>query len=241
MPDQAFINNVLRKIFPEALPEREFVLKTYSAFSKFGFRDKNTIACVGVCRDEFTNSLIQAIQLAWGETFDLSSLAGMLFLGKTGFIAAHTHSPIVNGRERYIYYVLPHIAVSSDGRIGSLQRPGIDAPSTACGALLAFQAELARGAINLDLNFDDLEQSLLKRKLMARIPPESVPDLLSLTRTAHDIILNDLEHMVSLTVDPEKSDYAIVSGIHVHGPDANYISPGSMYAVVQGERKQAFL
>ena len=241
MPDQAFIQNVLTKIFPGALPEREFVLKTYSALAKFGFRDKNTIACVSVCRDEFTNSLIQAIQLAWGETFDLSSLAGMLFLGKTGFIAAHTHSPVINGRERYVYYVLPHIAVSAEGAIGSLQRPGIDSPSTACGALLAFQAELASGGLNLELQFDDLEQSLLKRKLSTRIPDGKVPGLLELTQLAHTVILEDLEHMIELTVDPGKSDYAVISGVHVHGPDANYVAPGTYYAVVQGERIQVSL
>lgn len=59
----------------------------------------------------------------------------MLFLGKTGFLAAQHHAPNEEGRERYVYFALPHIGVDAKGEIGRHDRPGRLQPSHACGAL----------------------------------------------------------------------------------------------------------
>ncbi len=85
--------------FPRALPEGDFLQRSYDALQGHGFSDKNSIACVSVCRDEITRSLVDGIQKIWGEAFNFSSLGGMLFLGKTGFNAAHRHAPLYQGRE----------------------------------------------------------------------------------------------------------------------------------------------
>ena len=42
-----------------------------------------------------------------------------------------------NSRERYIFFSFPHVAVDSSGGLGSIQRPGREACSSACGALKA--------------------------------------------------------------------------------------------------------
>ena len=40
-------------------------------------------------------------------------------------------------KERYIFFSFPHVAVDPNGGLGSIQRPGREACSSACGALKA--------------------------------------------------------------------------------------------------------
>lgn len=217
------------------MSEADFVKSSYASLSQYGFSGENTIACVGVCRDEITRSLVNEIQTVWGEAFNFSSLGGMLFLGKTGFSAAHHHAPVVDGRERYVYVAMPHIAIDAEGTVGVCYRPGRHEKSGACGALIAFQQNMGDRSFSFSPDPDDVEQSLLKQRLFRKIAYGETPDLVELTRLAYDVILEDLEHMISLTVNPSTSDYAILSGIQIHGPDKRQLVwPGMMAAVVNG-------
>ena len=234
--------NIAKPYFPHIMPEKEFVEQTYHALSHYGFSHANTIASVSVCRDEMTGSLLNLVEEKWGDVFNMSSLAGMLWLGKTGFSAAHQHSPRVHGRERYLYIVMPHMAIGSDGTMGLCYRPGRAGVSSACGALVGFQKELEDGHLNLETNPYDIEQSLLKQRLFRKIKYGQVPDLATLTKFTHEIILEDLQRMIELTVDPTKSDYAILTGIQLHAPDhTNYVSPSVLYAVVNEQKHEIHL
>lgn len=228
---------ILDKYFPNAKTTSEFIADSYKKLGQSGFNARNTIACAGGCRDELTRAFRIDIQEKWGEAFDFSGLGGMIFLGKTGFIAAHQHSPIVDGKERYVYFVMPHIGIGEDGEIGQCKRPGRPGTSGACGALMAFRQELTEGKLDLQLRADDLEQSLLKQRLIQKIPYGNVPDLIELTKLAHDAIREDLEAMIAKTVDQEKVDYAIFSGIHIHSPfTEDYIWPGIFYTSIEGRK-----
>lgn len=232
----------LQTYFPGALPEADFVSQTHQALQEFGFSAQNSIACISLCRDERTYPFILKIYETWGESFNFSSLAGMLFLGKTGLNAAYRHAPQEGGRERYVHFAMPHIALSDRGEVGLIQRPGQAQISGACGALLTFQAELSDGSLNLGLDPDDLEQSLLKQRLLKEIRYGDVPDLVTLTRLARQVILQDLERMISLMIDTATCDYAVLSGIEIHASDLNdYIWPAEMYAVVNGQRHELSL
>lgn len=244
--------NALNTHFPNALPEADYIAQTHQILAQHGFSADNTIACVGLCRDEITRSLLDIVQATWGEAFNFSSLGGMIFLGKTGFGAAHNHAPIVDGRERYLYITMPHIAISESGEIGACIRPGRAKPSGACGALMAFEQELNSGALseNMPLDMDDVEQSLLKQRMFEVIsnqpsgsgqqpptprdmnmpptteyrPPNT--DLVTITKLARTRALTDLRHTINQTVDPSTCDYAILSGIQIHGPNnAQYVCP----------------
>ncbi len=228
--------------FPKSISEDDFVEKSYRLLTSYGFQTGNTIACAGVCRDEITRSLIGKIQQAWGKAFNFSSLGGMLFLGKRGFSAAHHHAPIGNGRERYVYFSLPHIAIDDQGEIGVCSRPGRPGTSGACGALIALQKELLSGNVVYERDSDDLEQSMLKQRLLKKIRYGEVPDLVTLTRITYDQILEDLERMIKLTVKTSVSDYAVLTGIQIHGPNKDhYVWPGEMYAVIEGQRRELVL
>jgi hypothetical protein len=230
--------NVLNENFQGALPEKVFVEKTLGVLAGKGFTPENAIACVGVCRDEITQPFVEFVKEAWGEAFNFSSLAGMLFLGKTGFSAAQHHAPDEDGRERYVYFALPHIAIHEDGQIGVCRRIGRKEPSSACGALLAFQKEMESGSLNLGLDFDDVEQSLIRMRLLQEIPYGQVPDLPVLTKTTLKVIQKDLTRMIQLTVNTDRSDYAVLTGIQIHGPDRNYIWPDLCYSFVNGVQRE---
>ncbi|MEO8339230.1 MAG: hypothetical protein ABI604_05840 [Nitrospirota bacterium] len=227
----------LTREFPEAIPQDRFVARSYEELHRHGFRAENTIAFACVCRDEITLPLVEDIQRTWGEVFIFSSLGGMLTLGKTGFLAAQQHAPIEGGRERYVYYALPHIAIGAQGELGVYYRPGREKASHACGALVAFHHELASRSLQLALDPDDLEQSLLKQQLLRKLRYGDVPDLLALTKIAHAVILEELERMVHLTVDPTRSDYGVFTGIQIHAPEArHFVWPGAAYVMMGGKQ-----
>jgi hypothetical protein len=225
---------ILSKYFDKVYTEVDFVKKTYNALKKFGFTDENSIASVCVCRDEISQYIRSIIKHTWGEAFNFSSLAGMFTAGKTGLKAAMHHAPRVDGKERYVYYVIPHIAINEEGKTGFCKRRGIKEDSSACGALCLFLDELRQGKLHITIDEEDIEESLIKRRLLKEIPYGHVPDLLELTKITRKVIQTDLEHVLEKIVDIKKSDYAIMTGIQIHGPDSNYIWPAECYAVVNG-------
>lgn len=228
--------------FANALPAEEFVKDSYEALRSHGFEALNTIACVSVCRDELTYPLIENIRHIWGEAFNFSSLAGMLYLGKTGFTAAHHHAPNEDGHERYVYFALPHIGIDAAGQIGNCQRSGRKETSHACGALVSFQQELTSGSLRLELDPDDLEQSFLKPRLLRKLTYGQVPSLVDLTKIAQTTILEDLERMINYTVDTTRNHYAVLTGIQIHGPEEKtFVCPSVMYVVVNGKRQELAL
>ena len=231
-------SEVIRDTFPGTLSIDQFVTRGQVSLASHGFSASNTIACLAVCRDELCRPLGVLVEEAWGEAFNFASLAGLPTLGKTGFGAAHHHAPVENGRERYLYIAMPHIGIGGDGSIGACERRGRPGRSSACGALSALQAELAGGALRLAIDPNDVEQSILKAKLVEHLAFGTIPDLLELTRVAERAILAELETMIGLTVDGEPVDYAVLTGIQIHGPGfSDYVRPGESYVFIEGERR----
>jgi len=77
----------------------------------------------------------------------------------------------------------------------------------------------------------------VKQRLLPILNPGAVPDLLSPTMIVLDIILEDLDRMIHLTVDPARCHYAVLGGVQIHGPnDQTFIWPGVTYAVVNQKR-----
>lgn len=232
-------DTALSEFFPGAEPASAFVARTQHALAHHGFDGDNTIACVGTCRDELCVPLRRAVQAAWGEAFNFSSLAGMLLLGTAGFRAAHAHAPIDGGRERYLYIAMPHIGIGSKGSIGAARRLGREGASVLCGALHVIERELTEGPLQLDDDPDNPELAILRRKISASLPVGESPGLLELTRLTLQIIEHDLEHFIGLTADTEIADYAVLTGIQVHGPHGStYVHPGRAYVCVRGARHE---
>lgn len=227
--------HTLNQHFLGAMEESLFVHRSAEALARHGFHRDNSIACVACCRDEISQPLHEEATRAWGLAFNNSSLAGMIFSGKTGFAAALAHAPQVDGRERYVFYAMPHVAIGPDGEAGVVDRAGRTGPSTACGALLALLGEIQNGRIDTRFQHGDIEQSLLKARIAAKLSWGANPDLFALTKIAHDVILEDLEQTIEQTVDTSMADYAVLTGIQIHGANGvNRVYPCAAYVVVEG-------
>ena len=73
-----------------------------------------------------------------------------------------------------IFFAFPHVAVSSEGEEGLVQRIGREKISSACGALLAIQGE-AKGWAG-DKNYDDdAEYTVLRNKVLHKVSASSEP------------------------------------------------------------------
>ena len=227
------------EIFPEAVERETFVARSVAALAVHGFVPGSALAMIGVCRDELTFPLVDRLQAVWGPAFDLSSLAGMLFLGRTGISAARHHAPSADGRQRFVAFVFSHIGIDEEGLVGQCRRPGQAEPSPACGALETFRRELADGRLDVDLDPHDLEQSLLKQRLLRAITYGDVPDLVSLTRLARDVIYDDLRELVTQLEHGADTDVAVISGVQVHGPvGRGFVAPGRSFVHVGRDRAE---
>ena len=309
----AEVPEIIARIFPNSMRDFDFVERSYRHLEKLGFDKTNAIPCVSLCRDELTGDLLDLIDKQWKSSFSstgpgpegeagaggeeeddedtdafvMSSLAGFLLLGDTGISAALHHSPVdPAGRERFVFYVFPHIGINDAGELGKVHRPGIGTDSTACGALIAFRNQLLQacdgdtgGSTNHNNNSgdgdrsrrqqrfrqyvdrfaaesepldpNDIEQSIIKRKICRKLKNDhseaisSCPDLLTITRICQSIILEDLKSLIHRNIDNgyiKHCDFAVFSGIQIHGPHFHgYVFPGECYAVVgDGDNRKKF-
>lgn len=216
---------MLQAHFPGALPMGDYMLQTCRYLRKFGFRDENTLGLVAVCRDEIAEPFVDLVIKYWGKTFDCRSLGGFLLMGKSGIAAATAHAPIVDGVRRFVLFAMPHIAISKQGEIGTVYREGIHQASHSCGSLSTVVKELESGRINLETDLDDMEQCCVRHKILSAINYGDKLDQLSITHLACRIIGDDVERLLG-AVDPSTYNYAVLTGILIHGPaDTHWIYP----------------
>ena len=117
--ESSHFDETLMRHFPGSRPSQEFIDYSLRILKPFGFQPDNSMACASVCRDELTRPFINKINETWGSLFNFSGLAGILYLGVTGFKAAHHHAPDTDGTERYVYFAFPHIAIDEQGIPGN--------------------------------------------------------------------------------------------------------------------------
>lgn len=214
----------LSDLFPGALRIEEYFERTTNALIPDGFVDDNTLGIVATCRDEIASPLEMEIVRHWGRTFSCRSLGGFLLLGRTGIKTGISHAPVVNHRRRFVMYAMPHIALSEKGVPGVVMREGIEDASHACGSLDAVVSQLISGRIDLHMDFEDLEQSCVRQKLLSNLHYGEKVDLVNMTRLAAKIIHKDTDRLLNNLARPNEYDFAFFVGILIHGPnDQNWI------------------
>ena len=139
------------------------------------------------------------------------------------------------------FICIPHTAINEDGKTGFCKRRGIKDESSACGALCLFLDELYSGKLHIKIDEEDIEESLIKRRLIKEITYGDIPSLLELTKITRKVVQEDLEHAIGKVVDTSKSDYAMLTGIQIHAPDANYVWPADSYVVIDGVKKEIII
>lgn len=224
-------HETLKTHFPGSLPMTDYLSKTYTTLKNYGFDTGKTIGMVAICRDEITDVLIDEVIKYWGKTFNCCSLAGFVLMGKTGLAAATDHTPIIEGIRRFTFYAMPHIAISKDGEIGKVYRSGIEKASHACGALEAIIKELQCGQLRLITDMQDIEQSIIRQKILSTLRYGDRPNLVEITKLASEIIAEDVDQLLA-SLNPTIFNYAVCTGIQIHGPmDTHWIYPQKFYLV----------
>jgi Limiting CO2-inducible proteins B/C beta carbonyic anhydrases len=205
--------------YGETVAVEDFMTWSEWALARVGFRPTNCLPVVAVCRDELMADFGRAVADVWGQPFEAGSLAGLVFLGRTGMQAALGHVPGEDGRHRFVVFCFPHIGIDEDGRVGRVQRRGMYRESSACGALASFRAELEAGERRFELDPDDVEQALLRMRLQDRVAADAIPSLPALTESARLACVEDMTRFIELARDQEPVDVAFISGVVVHLPD----------------------
>jgi len=233
-------DEVMAQRFDGALQVQSYVSHLQMALYRHGFDRTSSLLALALCRDELHGRLQDELLRAWGGGFMLNGLAGMLCGGVTSLKAAAAHTPIRDGRERLLCVAQTHVAVGAGGEIGLCARRGRPGPSIACGALAAVAVSMATGAPPETVDPDDTEFTWVWRRLARRFSADEKPDLLGLTFAAHDAIVEDTRRLLALVMDTERADYAIATGITVHGPTGReYVWPGALCVVARGELTEA--
>ena len=91
--------------------------------------------------------------------------------------SSYLSSPVQdNGRERYVFFSFPHIAIDSKGQVGAIARPGRAGTSCACGALAKALGEFKKEGVTEENckvpgvhDALDPEYSILKQRLARRL------------------------------------------------------------------------
>lgn len=223
--------DMLARNFPGAVQYEEALVGATSVLGRHSFGESNSIALVSQCRDELTKPLVEAADRLWGQSFSISSLAGMVLCGKTGFGAAMHHAPNQTSNEQYVVIAGPHIGINADGEVGNVRRPGRGGFSGACGSLMAFRGELTRCQVCVTNSRDDFEQTLVKQRLMEELRYGAVPDLVDLTKAADRAIQKDVARTFESALRGSKSDsrHALFTGVLIHGPEgSNFFFPTTL-------------
>ena len=227
--------NTLNELFPGTVDEATFIEAMSRVVMEKGFNPKTAINLVSTCRDEICRPFAEKLDGLWGESFNIASLGGMVFCGKTGFGAGMAHSPQEAGKERYVFWAGPHIAVGSDGPVGKIFRLGRESASSACGALIALQGQIDSGKLDVGLDPTDTEMSLLRQEILGTLSYGQQPNLVGITYAAHDVIVDQVKRTAAMAA-PSTSEYVIISGIQVHGAlGKNYWWPGSVTLYKDGQ------
>ncbi len=215
---------------------------------------------VNLCRDEITVSLKVKIDQVFGSSFNTNGLGGVLTCGVTGVAAGLSHAPVSrgSGKERYVFFSFPHISIDARGEIGTISRPGRPGSSCACGALHKALIDIKTEGLSANCKIPgvhaplDPEFTILKQRLARRLRYDGVEDaavnglnLVDITKVAEATIADDLDYLISKTVDPKKADYAVITGVQIHNwgsrfddesPNLEFVAPTNVYVVVNGEK-----
>lgn len=211
---------------PQALLLADAVGEQSAWLREQGFDPESALAVTASCRDELVEELRAVVRRHWHKSFDFSSLAGLPLAGVTGMQAALGHAPQAGERTQMVVFAMPHVGILADGTSGLAVRRGRPEPSSACGSLAAARAwarDVMRNPVSLAEPIDELdaEQSMVRIRLLRRIPELADIPMLPLVERTCTIMRDDLWTLTETVTNPAVVDVALLTGLLIHGPDGN--------------------
>jgi len=226
----------ITKVFMNAMPMANFVEESKRILNDFGFNRDNSLAVVGLARDEVARPLLHALCKEWGDPYVTHSLGAQCNIGITGIKQCVSNAPEVQsngGRKRLVIFTGPNIAVNQDSEVGFLYRERKSGVTNTNNELHEIMKSFKRGGLSvsssassLDLagkvDMEDLEMSLLSAKLCKQIGSNSMGflndlNLTNMTKLAAQSAREDFENLIYNSLDLNKVDVAVVSCIQIHG------------------------
>ena len=67
---------------------------------------------------------------------------------------------LAQGKERYVFFSFPHIAIDSEGEVGAISRPNRAGASSACGALIACTHSLREEGLQANMKVPGVHDPL---------------------------------------------------------------------------------
>lgn len=208
----------LETTFPSAMPVDEYLGRVHAVVAPLGFTRERTFAAVSICRDEMTQGLVGAVGRRWDPPFSLGGLGALPSLGRTGWQAALSHVPDVDGRGHLLVFGMPHLGIDPDGVVGQSLRPFQSSATPTCGAMTALLWGLRDGFPPVPPGLDDREAERLRRLVDAQ--HDELPlDLVSLTQLAVGAVDTEMWAEIDALGATDEMDVAVFCGIQVHLPD----------------------
>ena len=209
-------HDTVERVFPGAVPMADFLADLKATIEPLGFTDDRTLPLVSICRDELTTAFFDLIQQDWGPAFTLAGLGGVPALGRTGWAAALSHVPDVDGRGGVLVFGFPHIGIEADGTVGTTIRSGQDQPTSTCGAVSSIWQAAQDGTLPTEVDFDDFEATRLALRIVdpTRTPP---PTLVDLTVATLDAVEIDLWKALDDAEVWRTHDVTVWCGVQIHG------------------------
>jgi hypothetical protein len=135
LTDTNITNNISRH-FPGSLDQNSLVLVIERVLSVVpALEGKKYLLATSSCPDEINRDLDSALVDVFGRPFTMGGLAGIPFVGNTGFGAFAAHVPS-NGC--LVIFSASHIGFNHlTGTMGMIMREGVEHETTSCGAAAA--------------------------------------------------------------------------------------------------------
>jgi DNA-dependent RNA polymerase auxiliary subunit epsilon len=188
---------IIHQYYPNAMSTIDAVNQTIAYVEDIlDLETKQIMMADSICSDDVNSIQYPARALEFLGPFKLGGLDGYPFAGLTGMSAYASHVPTDGAA--FIYYG-PHIGITTDGKIGEIQRMGQLMNSDCCGASKAGLEKLLNNQItvgtqsDLDYQMNTLEQILLKEKdriIAAKIPIKEATEVLyeAIHKRIHELV-----------------------------------------------------
>jgi hypothetical protein len=125
----------IAQVFPKAVPNGELVSMASKSLASYGYDANKSLVATSFCCDEVNRTLEADLFKQFGmATFSMGGLAGFAFGGITSFGAMAAHIP--DGGSCLVVYG-PHVGVSSDGSVGTVERRHKASGGACCGSAVA--------------------------------------------------------------------------------------------------------
>ena len=159
---------VVRRHYPNALTTLDTVNRIFDIVEQHYDIDPFQIMFAdSICSDDVNSIEYPSRAHEMLGPFKMGGLDGFPFTGLTGMGAFASHVP--EDGAVFIYYA-PHIGISGNGDVGTINRIGQSKPSGCCGAARAALGKLQRNEIEagniteLDYQMNSIEQIFLKQQ-----------------------------------------------------------------------------